>query len=48
MGEPVGQVDEKGVQSSSEVPAVVNQESGDEEDLHPFWQLLELAGYEML
>ena len=47
-GEPVGPMDKEGAQSSSKVPAVVNQEGEDEEDLHPFWQLLELAGYEML
>ena len=47
LGEPSGKAVEKVIQASSEVPAVLGKVYEDGEDLHPLWQLLELAGYDM-
>lgn len=44
---PTGRAVEKGVLPIHEVPTVAGEEDGGEEELHPFWQLLELAGYEL-
>ena len=38
----------RGVAASGEAPASVIKGHEDEAELHPFWQLLELAGYELL
>lgn len=48
LEEPIGKAVEKGVVPISEVPAVAGKEGEDENELHPLWQLLELAGYELL
>lgn len=48
LEEPTGKAVEEGVVPISEVLAVAGKEGEDENELHPFWQLLELAGYELL
>lgn len=48
LEEPTSKGVREGVQAISKVPAVVGREYEDGEELHPFWELLELAGYELL
>ena len=45
---PTGDEFGKGVVASGEAPAGTITEHENEAGLHPFWQLLELAGYELL
>lgn len=42
---PTGQVEVERVATNPRTPPVVAEEEGNVEEVHPFWQLLKLAGY---
>lgn len=44
---PTGRAVDGGVVLIQGVPAVVGEENENDLELHPLWQLLELAGYEL-
>lgn len=44
---PIGRVVDEGVVPNPRVPHVAAEEGENDEELHPFWRLLELTGYEL-
>lgn len=43
--EPTDQATAEGVPTTHKWPTVTSDEEGHEGELHPFWRLLEVAGY---
>lgn len=48
LAEPTVQVPGEGVGDDIQLPSVLTKEGEDDKELHPFWKLLELVGYELM